>query len=54
MYPYAVLSLGDIKVYLYGILIAIGILACFLLLFKLSKLTGISEKYVDFTFYNVR
>ena len=52
MYPYAVLSLGDIKVYLYGILIAIGILACFLLLFKLSKLTGISEKYVDFTFYN--
>lgn len=52
MYPYAVLSLGDIHVYLYGILIALGILACFFMLFELSKRTGISEKYVDFTFYN--
>ena len=52
MYPYPVLSLGDVHVYLYGILIALGILACFLLLFELSKRTGISDKYVDFTFYN--
>ncbi len=52
MYPYPILSLGDIHVYLYGLLISLGILACFFLLFQLSKMTGISSKYVDFTFYN--
>lgn len=51
MYPYAILELGDIKVYLYGVMIALGILSCFLVLFEYCKKVGISNKYVDFAFY---
>lgn len=52
MFPNPILSLGDIHVYLYGLLIAIGILACFFMLFEYSKRAGISNEYVDFAFYN--
>ena len=51
MYPYAVLSLGDLHVYMYGIMIAIGILACFFVLFEFGKRMGISASYIDFAFY---
>ena len=52
MFPNPILSIGDVHVYLYGLLIAIGILACFFLLFELSKRAGIPNEYVDFAFYN--
>ena len=52
MFPNPILSLGDVHVYLYGLLIAIGILACFFMLFEYSKRAGIPNEYVDFAFYN--
>ena len=52
MFPNPILSIGNVHVYLYGLLIAIGILACFLVLFEFSKRAGISNEYVDFAFYN--
>ena len=44
MYPHAVLSMGDLHVYMYGIMIAIGILACFFVLFEFGKLMGIEVR----------
>jgi phosphatidylglycerol:prolipoprotein diacylglycerol transferase len=52
MFPNPILSIGDVHVYLYGLLIAIGILACFFMLFEYSKRAGIPNEYVDFAFYN--
>ena len=37
---------------LYGIMIAIGILAAMAVLFVYGKKVGLSEKFVDFIFYN--
>ena len=52
MYPYPILTLGQLEVHLYGVLIAIGLLACFIVLFTYSKACGIDEHFVDFLFYN--
>ena len=52
MCPDSILTLGDYSVNLYGLLIAIGILACFFVLFEYSKRAGIPNEYVDFAFYN--
>ncbi len=38
--------------YPYGIMIAIGILACFVILFWYGKLLKVSQKLLDFCFYN--
>ena len=43
---------GLFNVYLYGGFIAIGLAACFLVLFTYSKRFGISSKFTDFVFYN--
>ncbi len=51
MVPYPILELGDIKIYMYGLMIAIGILCCFFVLFEYCKRLGISNEYVDFAFY---
>ena len=52
MLPYPILELGDVKIYTYGLMIAIGSLCCFLVLFEYSKRMNIPGKYVDFCFYN--
>lgn len=51
MYPYPILSLGDLSIYMYGLMIAAGILACFFVLFEFGKWAGVSAKYIDFAFY---
>ncbi len=38
--------------YMYGLMIALGILACFGVLFLCSKKKKVEEKFVDFVFYN--
>ena len=38
--------------HLYGIMIAVGILCCFLLLFYYGKKRKIDSKFIDFVFYN--
>ncbi len=37
---------------MYGIMIAVGILCCFLLLFYYGKKRKIQDKFIDFVFYN--
>ena len=51
MVPYPILELGDIKIYMYGLMIAIGILCCFFVLFEYCKKVGVTNDYVDFAFY---
>jgi len=48
MYPKKIFGLF----YLYGLFIAIGIIACFLVFFQFGKKRKIEEKFVDFVFYN--
>lgn len=52
MLPNPIISIGKINVYMYGVMIAIGILGCFIVLYTYSKRFEIAEKMVDFTFYN--
>ena len=39
-------------VHMYGIMIAVGVLACFALLYLFGKLLKIDPKFTDFVFYN--
>ena len=48
MYPHKIFGLF----YLYGLMIAIGLLAAFAVLFYWGKKKKIEEKFVDFIFYN--
>ena len=48
MYPDKIFGLF----YLYGLMIAIGLLAAFIVLFYWGKKKNIEEKFVDFIFYN--
>jgi len=41
-----------LNIYPYGLMIAIGILCCFFVLFFYGKLKGVPSKMLDFTFYN--
>lgn len=47
MYPHE-LFLG---IHLYGVMIAIGVLACFGVLFFVGKKKGLNPSFIDFTFY---
>ncbi len=40
------------NIHWYGVMIAVGVLFCFLTLFYYGKKLGISTKFVDFVFYN--
>ena len=48
MYPYRIFNLF----YLYGLMIAIGIIVAFLVLFYLGKKRNVDESFMDFIFYN--
>lgn len=52
MYPYPILTLGKLSIHLYGVMIALGLLGCFAVLFLYTKKKKIDEKFVDFLFYN--
>lgn len=41
-----------LNVRMYGIMIAVGILICFLVLYRYAKRLSLSERLVDFVFYN--
>lgn len=43
---------GFFPIHLYGVMIAIGLLACFFVLFEYGKYLGFSEEETDFVFYN--
>ena len=48
MYPYKIVGLF----HLYGLMIAVGILACFAVLFHFGKKRKIEDRFIDFVFYN--
>jgi len=52
MYPYPIFTLFGLDVYLYGVMIATGMLGCFFTLWGFSKKKGISQDLVDFIFYD--
>jgi len=41
-----------LNVHLYGVMIAIGILACFFILYFFGKIKGVNPAFTDFVFYN--
>ncbi len=49
MFPNAIPGLN---IYMYGVMIAIGILACFGVLFYYSKKKNFDSNFIDFVFYN--
>lgn len=52
MLPGALFSIGPFSVHMYGVMIAIGLLACFLVLWYYSKKKNIDPSFVDFVFYD--
>lgn len=53
MYPYPIIEIGAFKVYPYGVFIALGILACLISFYVLSKKLGVPSDLQDFVFYVV-
>lgn len=41
-----------LNVHMYGVMIGLGLLLCFLVLFKFFKQKGIQQEFTDFVFYN--
>lgn len=52
MYANEIKLFGFFPIHLYGVMIAIGILACFFILFQYGKYLGFSSDDTDFVFYN--
>ncbi len=52
MLPDPIFTIFGRGIYMYGIMIAVGILACFLVLYGYGKLLNVSTKLLDFCFYN--
>jgi len=52
MLPDPIISFGKIEVYMYGVMIALGLLAAFAVLFLYGKKLSINPTLLDFTFYN--
>ena len=53
MYPHNLLPEGwPIEVHLYGVLIAVGILAAFAIIIFYGRKLSVSEKMIDFIFFN--
>ena len=40
------------NVHMYGVMIAVGVLCCFVMLFVYSKMLRVNEKFIDFVYYN--
>ncbi len=51
MLPDPILTLGPLKVHMYGLMIAVGVLCAFILMQVLSKKKNLDAKFVDFLFY---
>lgn len=52
MIPDPILQFGNIKIHMYGVMVAIGILAAFVVLYAYSKKLKIDGKFTDFIYYN--
>ena len=52
MFPDPILQIGNLKVHMYGVMIAVGILACFVVLYTYGKKLKLNEKFLDFMYYD--
>lgn len=52
MLPNPILEFGNIKIYMYGVMIALGVLAAFLVLYLYSRKMNIDMSFADFMFYD--
>ncbi len=52
MLPYPIFELFGLEVYMYGVMIAVGMLCCFLTLWGFAKIKKIDENLIDFLFYD--
>ncbi len=52
MLPDPIFKIFGRGIYMYGVMIAVGILACFVLLYLVGKKIGCTQKLLDFSFYN--
>jgi len=52
MLPEPILKIGEIKIHMYGVMIAVGILAAFIVLYTYGKKQGLHTKFIDFIYYN--
>lgn len=49
---FAIGSNVEIKVHMYGVMIALGLLCTFIVLFTYGKKIGLKESFIDFIYYN--
>ena len=52
MLPDPILQLGKIKVHMYGVMIAVGILCAFIVLYTYGKKLKLNTKFLDFIYYD--
>ncbi len=52
MLPEPIFSIGPFSVHMYGLMIGLGVLGTFLVLFFYGKKRGLHADFLDFTFYN--
>ena len=52
IFQFAINQNIEIKVHMYGVMIAVGILAAFLVLFGFGKKIGLAPSFLDFIYYN--
>lgn len=52
MIPDPILQIGNYKVYMYGLMIAVGILVGSFVLYKYGKLKKVGEPFLDFCFFD--
>lgn len=52
MLPDPIISIGKIDIYMYGVMVALGVLAAFAVLYLYNKKMGIDLSFSDFLFYN--
>ncbi len=51
MLPNPILQFWGLEVHMYGVMIAVGLLACFALMFLYGKVKKINPDFIDFIFY---
>lgn len=52
MIPDPIIEFGPVKVYMYGVMIAVGVLCAFIVLYFYGKRLGVPQKTSDFVFYD--
>ncbi len=52
MIPDPIIEFGKVKIHMYGVMIAVGILCAFVVLYVYGKKIGLRERFIDFIYYD--